>query len=385
MHLAVLGLVAGCGPNAAPLARPASPGVASGATATPAAWHTPTPDTSTRRPTAAALAAPAGRPTPAGAAAAPTVAPPPLAATTATPARSGPPSAPAPTAAAAKSPFPTATPQPDIEYQFATDSRRVPAGAQASAPVPTPDPADASWITVAKGEPMPGVELELRMPSLSVVAGTMVAPEFVLHYASRDDVSLTAGAYIPQDRAEGTRTPDPREFLSIPRTGPLGAYETRVPPGQTRSTTAQTQLPFDSTQPVHLNAGAGLGVRAPDALFASRVTSVQVDLPLQLIAPSQTDELVLELKADRQQWCLLAKDRSGGRPRGPLLIALSARTGASSMMGERAPSITGDIWAERWSQSGDPALARGTDPVTLSVWVGGPHYVTARAEARINP
>ena len=232
---------------------------------------------------------------------------------------------------------------------------------------------------------MPGVELELRMPSLSVVAGTMLAPEFVLHNGSSDEVSLTAGAYIPKELAQGTRTPDPREFLSIPRTGPLGAYETRVPPGQTRSTTAQTQLPFDSRQPVHLNAGAGLGVRAPDAPFASRVTSVQVDIPLQMTAPSQSDELVLELKADRQQWCLLAKDSSGGRPRGPLFIALSARTGASAMMGERAPSITGDIWAERWSQSGDPALARGTDAVTLSVWVGGPHYVTARAEARINP
>ena len=55
------------------------------------------------------------------------------------------------------------------------------------------------------------------------------------------------------------------------------------------------------------------------------------------------------------------------------------------MMGEPAPSITGDTWAVRWSQYGDPALARGTDPVMLTVWVGGPHYVTARAEARINP
>ena len=89
------------------------------------------------------------------------------------------------------------------------------------------------------------------MPSLSVVAGTMVAPEFVLHNASSNEVSLTAGAYFPQEQAGGTRTPDPREFLSIPRTGPPGAYETRVPPGQTRSTTARTQLPFDSTRRVN--------------------------------------------------------------------------------------------------------------------------------------
>jgi hypothetical protein len=110
-----------------------------------------------------------------------------------------------------------------------------------------------------------------------------------------------------------------------------------------------------------------------------------VDIPLLMPPPSQSDELVLELKADRKQWCLLAKDSSGGRPRGPLFIALSARAGASSMMGEPAPSITGDTWAVRWSQYGDPALARGTDPVMLTVWVGGPHYVSARAEARINP
>lgn len=232
---------------------------------------------------------------------------------------------------------------------------------------------------------MPAVDLELRMPSLSVVAGAMVAPEFVLHNGSTDEVSLTAGAYIPRAQAQGTRTPDPREFLSIPRTGPQGAYETRVPPGQTRSTTARTQLPFDSTQPVRITAGAGLGIRATDALFASHVTSVQVDIPLQMTAPSQSDELVLELKADRQQWCLLATDSSGGRPRGPLFIAMFASNGAFSMLGEPAPSLTGDTWAVRWSRYGDPALTRGNDPVTLSVSVAGPHYVTARAVTRINP
>ena len=46
----------------------------------------------------------------------------------------------------------------------------------------------------------------------------------------------------------------------------------------------------------------------------------------------------------------------------------------------RVPGGTGDAWAQRWSRTGSPDLFQGTSPLTLSVWVAGPHYVTARAE-----
>ncbi|HEY1296623.1 MAG TPA: hypothetical protein VGJ60_26390, partial [Chloroflexota bacterium] len=71
---------------------------------------------------------------------------------------------------------------------------------------------------MAAGEPMPGVSLELRMPSLMVVAGTMVAPSFVVRNDSSQEVTLSAGVTSVRNPAEPPRTPDPREFLAIPRT-----------------------------------------------------------------------------------------------------------------------------------------------------------------------
>jgi hypothetical protein len=99
------------------------------------------------------------------------------------------------------------------------------------------------------------------------------------------------------------------------------------------------------------------------ALFSTRVTSVQVEIPLLVTAATSADALQLELRADQQQWCLRAMDSHSARPTGP-------------------PSATGDAWAMRWTQLGSPSVV-GSSPATLTVWVGGPHYVTARAEASV--
>jgi hypothetical protein len=212
-----------------------------------------------------------------------------------------------------------------------------------------------------------------------VVAGTMVAPSFVVRNDSSQEVTLSAGVTSVRNPAEPPRTPDPREFLAIPRTEPPGAYETRVQPGQTRDIMSTAQLPFQVDQAGLLRAGASLGVLAPNALFSSRVTSVQVEIPLQVRAATPADELHLELKTDSQQWCLRATDSRGAQPSGPLFLARQVVGARITSLGE-VPSATGDAWAERWSQMGSPSmLAAG--PATLTVWVGGPHYVTSRAEA----
>jgi hypothetical protein len=162
-------------------------------------------------------------------------------------------------------------------------------------------------------------------------------------------------------------------------TGPPGAYETRVQRGQTRETMSTAQLPFQADQAGLLRAGASLGVLAPNALFSSRVTSVQVEILLQVRAATPADELHLELKADPQQWCVRATDGRGARPSGPLFLATRAVSARVTNLGE-VPSATGDAWAQRWTQMGSPPmLAAG--PVMLTVWVGGPRYVTARAES----
>jgi hypothetical protein len=229
---------------------------------------------------------------------------------------------------------------------------------------------------------MPDVLLELRMPSVVVVAGTMVAPWFVVRNSSSQEVSLSNGVTIVRDPPDAVRTPEPREFFAVPRTGPIGAYETRIPPGQTREAMSTAQVPFDASHPVRLRAGASLGVLPPNALFSSRVTSVQVEIPLQVTAATSADELKLELKADQQQWCLHAMDSHGARPTGPLFLALTVRGARGTAMTGDLPSATGDAWAMRWTQLGSPSMLE-SGSATLTAWVGGPRYVTARSEATV--
>lgn len=229
---------------------------------------------------------------------------------------------------------------------------------------------------------MPDVQLELRLPSITVVAGTMVAPVFVVSNHSSQEVSLSNGATIVGDSSTPSSTPDPRTFFPIPRTGPPGAYETRIPPGQAREAMSTAQLPFDVGHAARLRAGASLGVLPPTALFSSRVTSVQVEIPLQVTAATSADELRLELIVDQQQWCLRATDDHGRQPGGPLFLVFTLRSAAGiTEIGER-PVVTGGAWAMRWTQLGSPSVVT-TSPATLTVWVGGPHYVTARAEASV--
>lgn len=94
---------------------------------------------------------------------------------------------------------------------------------------------------------MPGLSLELRMPSVSVVAGVMVAPIFVARNDTSQEVSVASGVAVVADAFSAPGTPDPRAFLAVPRTGPPGAFEVRVPPGQTREIMDTAQLPFDAS------------------------------------------------------------------------------------------------------------------------------------------
>ena len=270
--------------------------------------------------------------------------------------------------------------------RFGTGTLSVPTEPTPASTPPAGVQRTPGWSTVAAGEPAPGVFLELRLPTTSLVAGTLVTPEFVVRNTSTDEVSLSSGvSVVPdgQDQASNGAQPDPRAFPMFPRTGPPSAFETRVPAGQTRVVTAMAQVPFDRSRPVHLHAGAGLGVVAPTAFIPRRLASVLADVPVRLETARPAEQLVLDLQADRQQWCLQATEASGGRPTGPLFLRLMARGGMGSLLSSRVPGGTADAWAQRWSRTGSPNLFQGASPLTLTVWVAGPHYVTARAETTI--
>lgn len=262
---------------------------------------------------------------------------------------------------------------------------QVPVGIQSVAGTPAQQPPTPNWITVAAGEPLPGVSLDLRMPSLAPVAGTMAVAEFAVHNGSGQEIAVTNAILIVKDRPAGAATPDPREFYTVPRTGPLGAYEMRVPPGQTRVATSFTQLPFDTDPAIRLHATAGLGTMTSGNPSSDGWKALEVEIPLRLSPPSPADEVRLELVADNQEWCLRATDSQGRSATGPFDVALTlASAGRTSMMSELPRDSVRNTWAMRWFSYASP-LQGAAAPVTLTVWVGGPHYVTARAEAQIAP
>lgn len=181
-------------------------------------------------------------------------------------------------------------------------------------------------------------QYEAVRPSVSVVAGVMVAPIFVARNDTSQEVSVASGVAVVGNASETPATPDPRAFLAVPRTGPPGAFEARVPPGQTREITDTAQLPFDPSSAVQLRAGASLGVLATNALFSQRAISVQFEIPLQMTAATSADELKLELNADSQQWCVRATDSRGARPTGTWRTALPDRSRRSYR--QWAPSLS---------------------------------------------
>jgi hypothetical protein len=380
-------IVSACGPNAATATFGAASTLSAQATVTPVPWTTPTPDTAPRlqTPTAAAVV-PLPGPTPP---AVPTAVPPQFRAPTAAPApsRSGQPLQTVPPTQDVPHPaLPTPTPEPPVQCQFKTGTVSVPTHSEPTSNTPTPLQSTSGLSTVAAGEPMPGVFLEMRMSTPNVVAGTMVAPELVVRNTSNDEVSLSNFVSIAPDaqeqRGSGGQS-DPREFPRFPQLGPQGAYDTRVLAGQTRAVVASAQAPFDASRSVHLHALAALGSGTSHGI-PTRSVSLEADIPLRVVPATPADQLTLELKADRQQWCLRATDASGGHPTGPLVVGLTASDNGSTMMGSGIPGGTGDAWAQRWSGTGSPSMVQSATPVTLTLWVGGPHYVTAQAKTTIS-
>jgi hypothetical protein len=270
--------------------------------------------------------------------------------------------------------------------RFSTGTLSVPTEPTPASTPPAGVQGAPGWSTVAAGEPAPGVFLELHLPTTRLVASTLVTPEFQLRNTSTDQVSLSNGVSVlpdGQDQASNGAQPDPRAFPMFATTGPPGAFEARVPAGQTQAVMAMAQVPFDASRPVHLQAAAGISIVTPNAFIPRRVASVLADIPVRLDAATSAEHLALDLQADRQQWCLKATDASGGRPTGPLFIRRTASGDGGTLMGSGVPGGTGDAWAQRWSRSGSPDLFQGTSPLTLVVWVAGPHYVTARPEITI--
>jgi hypothetical protein len=245
---------------------------------------------------------------------------------------------------------------------------------------PTPVQAAPGYTSLATGEPMPGVTLDLQLPSTTFVAGAVIQPQIQVSNTSPTTVQVDAGvSAVPDGQVEPVppSQADPRSFP--PLHGRL--FGPQVPSGQTGSISSLVQLPFDAAQPSHLHARARLAVvPSPAPTDTSLITTA--DVPLQLTAPTPDQQLDLEFHADRQQWCLRATTATGLAPTEPLVVALIARS-PQRWYAELGPNAgSAGTWAGYWhfysySVINGVVHKMSDDPFDVTAWVGGANYVTA--------
>jgi hypothetical protein len=120
--------------------------------------------------------------------------------------------------------------------------------------------------------------------------------------------------------------------------------------------------------------------------FGARNHCVLGATPATRVDPGSAQQLKIELRADRQQWCARAIDANGRTPLGTLLAAMTAWAANVSMqttMSMQSPtssSTSDNAWAGRF-----PPNLPTSGQVTIDVFVGGENYETAKAETTVSP
>jgi len=269
-------------------------------------------------------------------------------------------------------PPPTPIPLPPVQCQF--DGRTFSVAAPQVPPVS--HAATPGLVTLASGEVLPGVAVELSLSATSFVAGAVIRPEIRVHNATTAPVTISSRLSVNGGGAEFTG--EPRSFpVFFPHPRPY-APPPAVPAGETWSLPSLVQLPFSPQRDARSEAQA-------DVSAGGQFVRVQADVPLQLTAPTAAEELQLDVRVDHQQWCLRATDAHGGTPRGRLFMALQARGSLDQTYLDPRPDQAESpqaIWAGPWLMSDSRWQ---TESVAFSAWVSGEQYVTAHIDAGIPP
>ncbi len=222
---------------------------------------------------------------------------------------------PTPTGGPPLAAIPTPTPLPALACQF--DGRTVSAAAPGVAS--TSHAETSGLLTLAAGEVLPGVFVDLRLSATAFVAGAVIRPETRVRNTTTAPVSVAPSFSVNGGGAEVVG--DPRSFpIYIRHSMPAASPGTLVPPGETWSVPALVQLPFAAQRDAQFQADVGIS--------GGQVVRIQAAMPLRLTAPTAAQELRLDVRADQQQWCLRATDAQGGTPTGPFFMALQGRSAA---------------------------------------------------------
>lgn len=271
---------------------------------------------------------------------------------------------------------PTPTPKPMPVCQFDSHSISVPLLNPTPGAVPTTNPwaGVSGWRMATSTAPLPGVVLELRLPSTPLIAGALIGAQALVRSNSQADIQVMSyGWVVPPMQDLQQVESDPRTFnQAIPRPAPIPRT---LHPGEEQTWDSVVQLPFNAATPFALHAGAMF----PALNTAQRGIAETPDIPLSLQPATSAQHLRLDVKADRRQWCLHATDASGNTPIGPLRVGISA---LNQNRGGTIGSVnggTGDMWADYW----DDNILRGDTAIDLKLWVGGPNYESVMVETGV--
>ena len=292
--------------------------------------------------------------------------------------------APTATVATTRPPVPTPTPSAPVQCRFGTnDAVAVPVNVLAfAAATPRTVPpfyrGTPGWQIVADGEALPGVHLELHLPTTTFVAGAVIRPEVWVNNTSSSGVAVLATAGI----LDQNQTPIVFDQASSERSVLNGGAHSRpapngstvVPSGETWSFSNVVQLPFDGNQGTNIVAHATLGWAAGLG-NTTAAASEYASVPLKLTPAGAAPMLNVEAQADDEHWCVRATTAAGAAPAGPLIASLIANAGTRRIFAD-PQAITGNTWAGYWG-SPSPALQ------SVTVWVGGQNYSTTRAQATV--
>jgi hypothetical protein len=107
--------------------------------------------------------------------------------------------------------------------------------------------------------------------------------------------------------------------------------------------------------------------------------------PLKLTTAGPAQQLKIELRADRQQWCARATDADGRTASGPLLMVMTGRavnTSQQTTMYMQSPNSSSNSDGMAGGRLSSNVPTSGS--MTVSVFVGGENYETTKAETTIS-
>jgi hypothetical protein len=243
--------------------------------------------------------------------------------------------------------------------------------------VPTYYRGTPGWTAVARGEPLPGVVLELRLPGTSFVLGGVISPEVRVQNGTSSDLVVTTGVIAKSDNQHPIPI-DERSVLYGGLRGQPGFMRggPTVPAGQTWSFPTAVQLPFDAAPTVELVATAAFEPQVGTPALSP--VAVYSEIPLTLTTPGPEHKLQVQLQVDRKQWCLRATTASGGTPDGPLSWSARAMVAGGGITAYSQERVPGNTWAGYWNPT---LFQRGSGQLSASVWVGGANYAATRVDA----